>query len=113
MGHLTLGELVDWLASKDPDMVVKDGLGEPHSDRGDYCGLSFEPVYETTIGDMLDNARFAIGKVFEGWKGGDFKMDEGSYVFIGEYGECGEPITKMHFKYWELCANLSSPGEKA
>lgn len=101
-GNMTLGELIDWLKEQDPELVVKDGFGSPHSDRGSYAELAFSPKKEAKIGDMLSFAKSALGATFKGWKGGDFKMDEFTSVYIGEYGDCGEEITSIHFKYWLL-----------
>lgn len=97
---MNLGELIEWLEKQDPDTVVKDGFGTPHSDRGDYSELAFKPVEKTTFGEMLKNARAADGATFYGWKGGEFEMGEWTPVHIGEYGECGVDITEAHFKNW-------------
>lgn len=97
-----LKELIEWLEQQDQGMTVKDGFGSPHSDRGDYSDLAFTPAAQAEIGDMLKHAKSALGATFTGWKGGDFKMDEYTNVHIGEYGECGDEITPIHFKYWLL-----------
>lgn len=100
MNHTTLGILIDWLKTQNPKLVVKDGFGSPHSDRGSYDELAFTPKDEATIGEMLRQAKSAVGKTFTGWKGGDYKMDLDTPVYIGEYGECGDAITPITFKYW-------------
>lgn len=97
---MTLHELTDWLEKQDPKLVVKDGFGSPHSDRGYYENLAFTPQHEGVIGSMLEYAKMANGAVFYGYKGGDYKMGSGTKVFIGEWGSCGESITSTHFKYW-------------
>lgn len=94
--------LIEWLKSQDQDLIVKDGFGSPHSDRGAYEELAFDPAPEASIGEMLKHAKSAVGKSFQGWKGGDFEMNEHTPVYIGEYGDCGEGITNIHFKYWLL-----------
>lgn len=101
MTHYNLGDLIKWLRTQPMDMVVKDGFGTPHSDRGDYANLAFDPENTTTIKDMLLNAESAVGSVYTGWKGGDYKMYLNTPVFIGECGECGIPITDEHIKSWE------------
>lgn len=106
-GNMTLGELIEWLKQQDPNLIVLDGFGSPHCDRGSYDELAFEPVDKTTIGDMLEYARSAVGETFCGWKGGDFTMDEHTSVYIGHYGICGEEITSIHFKYWLLTGELT------
>lgn len=102
MANMTLGELIEWLEKQNLNLIVKDGFGSPHSDRGDYSELGFTPVAEAEIGDMLAHAQSALGATFTGWKGGEFKMGEHTPVYIGKFGECGEEITTTHFKYWLL-----------
>jgi len=104
MGRMTLGALIEWLEGQDQDMIVRDGFSSAHSDRGDYSELAFTPKEETTIKDMLAHARGALGATFQGWKGGDFTMEEYTSVYLGNYGESGEEITSFAFKYWLLAA---------
>jgi hypothetical protein len=100
--HTTLGILIGWLEDQDPSILVKDGFGSPHSDRGSYDELAFTPLEEAYLGDMLKHARSAVGKKFVGWKGGEYRMDLDTSVYIGEFGDCGDAITPIHFKYWLL-----------
>lgn len=100
MANKTLGELITWLEQQDPEMSVRHGFSTPHSDRGSYCDLAFHPEETTSIDQMLENARSALGATFTGWKGGEYKMGEYTDVLIGEYGNCGENITDTHFRYW-------------
>ena len=102
MNHTTLGILIDWLERQDPNMLVKDGFGSPHSDRGKYSELAFAPLPEAKISDMLTEAERADGGTFTGWKGGEYKMNRSTPVYIGEYGTCGDAITPICFKYWLL-----------
>ena len=106
---MTLSKLIEWLEQQDQDLVVKDGFGSPHSDRGDYSELAFDPLEEAKIGDMLQHAKSALGATFTGWKGGEFTMHEYTSVYIGEYGESGEEITSIHFKYWLLTGATDDP----
>ena len=109
MGNMTLGKLIEWLEKQDQNLVVKDGFGSAHSDRGSYDELAFSPEIEAKISDMLTFAKSALGATFEGWKGGDFKMDEYTPVYIGFFGNCGEEITSYTFKFWELTAKAKQP----
>jgi hypothetical protein len=72
---MTLDELIAALTAADPDLVCPDGFDNPHSYRGYYTDLAFEPASDVTVGDMLANARSALGATYQGWKGGDFEMD--------------------------------------
>jgi len=102
--NTTLGDLIRWLETQDEDLIVKDGFSSPHSDRGSYEELAFTPEAEARLGDMLASAKSAVGATFIGWKGGEFTMKDYTSVYIGKYGECGDPITPIHFKYWTLTA---------
>jgi hypothetical protein len=107
MGNVTLGMLIEWLENQGPMLIVKDGFGRPHCDRGDYRELSFDPKPEALIGDMLMHAKSALEATFTGWKGGEFTMHEYTSVMIGEDGACGDEIGPVHFKYWLLTAHTS------
>jgi hypothetical protein len=98
--NTNLRDLIEFLKGQPQHKKISIGFGSPHSDRGAYENLAFEPFENTTIGEMLYHAESAVGKTFEGWKGGDFTMDLHTSVYIGEYGECGDPITPFHFKVW-------------
>ena len=98
---MLLDELIKWLEER-KDAVVLDGFGEPHSDRGDYSNVAFDPVKRTTYSDMLYNARAALGALFMGYKGGEYRMHGWTDCFIGKYGDCGEQITSAHLRLWEL-----------
>lgn len=100
MANKTLGELIKWLEAQPADKVVEDGFADPHSDRGYYCDVAFNPAVSTRIGDMLLHAKSALGATFLGYKGGDYTMNEYTEVLIGRYGDCGESITDTHFKHW-------------
>jgi hypothetical protein len=97
-----LKNLIEWLEQQDQNADVIDGFGSPHSDRGYYQKLAFKPVPITTFGQMLTHAKSALGRTFDGYKGGEYVMDEFSECRIGEYGVSGEDITSIHFKYWLL-----------
>ena len=110
--NMTLAKLIAWLEQQDPDLMVSDGFGSPHSDRGSYKELAFTPEPKALLGDMLEYARSAMGAEFTGWKGGTYLMDKDTSVYIGECGECGEEITSVHFKYW-LLTGRKNAGEPA
>lgn len=104
MGNMTLGNLIGWLEKQDPNLRVKDGFGKPHSDRGSYDELAFAPKPTAKLRSMLKHAKSALGKTFEGYKGGDYTMNKFTSVYIGEWGSCGDEITPITFKYWLLTA---------
>ena len=83
---MTLKDLIKELEKHDPKKVVPIGFHHPHSYRGDYSELAFEPKENTTVGEMLQAAKSALGATFTGWKGGDFTMDEYTRCYISIEG---------------------------
>lgn len=79
---MRLGELIKILRSADPDLVIRWGFGAPHSYRGNYVELAFDPAENVTVGSMLTHAESALNKQFTGYKGGEFLMDEHTDVWI-------------------------------
>lgn len=87
--QMTLGELIARLEAMPADAPVN--LDEPHSYRGYYRDLAFEPG-ESTAGAVLDAARAALGATFEGYKGGDYVMGKSTPMWVASYGCCGQKL---------------------
>jgi len=96
---MRLRELIQVLSKVDPDRVLKNGFGGPHSYRGYYSDLGFNPQTNVRVGDMLDEAQNAIGKIFIGYKGGEFKMEEYTECWIAKWGNTGETIGPILLGY--------------
>ncbi|MFD5848364.1 hypothetical protein [Streptomyces chartreusis] len=93
---MNLGDIITRLEAADPQQVVKHGFHNPHSYRGDYYDLAFEPATDITVADMLEAARSAVGATYQGWKGGDFKMNEYDWCWLSEEGTAsGETISPL------------------
>lgn len=93
MGTATLKAVIERLEKeKDPERVVPLGFARPHSYRGYYEDLAFEPAENVTVRSMLEAARSAIGQTFGGWKGGDYTMDEWTTVWLASPGDTGETL---------------------
>lgn len=88
--YLGLGALIARLEREDPARILPIGFAEPHSYRGDYYDVAFEPRRNIAIGDMLTAARSALGATFEGYKGGDFTMSEHADCWIANYGDSSD-----------------------
>jgi hypothetical protein len=97
---MILKDLIEGLEKIDPSRIVKRGFGSPHSDRGFYEDLGFDPAQDVSIGSMLEHAKSAMGQTFTGWKGGEYQMGEFTDCHIGEYGTCGDEINQFHMDYW-------------
>jgi hypothetical protein len=92
-------EVIEFLKLRDPAKQVPLGFGRPHSYRGYYEQLAFEPVRNTTVGAMLKDAESAIGRTFEGYKGGDYVMDKYTECWLANYGSTGDGIGPMLLRF--------------
>lgn len=85
--QLTLGGLITTLESMLPSELVPD-LHSPHSYRGYYDDLAFKLSGEKrTVSALLAECRQCMGRVFTGYKGGDFMMGAITPLWVSEYGE--------------------------
>lgn len=94
-----LKDLIEWLDKQPLNTKVPVGFGHPHSYRGYYDDLAFEPVENTTIGEMLVAAKSALGSTYFGYKGGEYTMREYTRVWLAEYGDSGEGIGPVMLNY--------------
>ena len=92
MSQMTLGKMIERLDAMAPEAMV-EGIESPHSYRGYYSDLAFERG-ESRIeaGKALALCKSAMGEVFMGYKGGDFRMGRNTPVWLADYGCCGEKI---------------------
>jgi len=90
---MTLGEYIEKLKTLDPEKKVPIGLGGPHSWRGRYDELAFEPVKDTTVKEMLEAAESALNSYQHGWKGGDYFMTEETPIHVEYEGAWSDDKT--------------------
>ena len=91
---MTLGELIEALEHLPGEQTFKWGFSHPHSFRGYYEQLAFEPKDNTTVMEMLEDARKANGSTYTGWKGGEFRMGLGTPVWLATDGCSGCELTE-------------------
>ena len=96
---MNLGKLIAFLEKLDPDKAAHIGFGNPHSYRGYYHNVAFEIVRDTTVEQMLREAKSAVGSTYGGWKGGDYTMGEYSAVWLAEEGCTGETLGEFALLY--------------
>lgn len=92
---MNLGDLIATLDGFPKDAPIRYGWGKPvgrfTSWRGRYDELTLMPgnaEEERTVGDVLADARAAVGATFTGYKGGEYVMTERSPVWADDYGDC-------------------------
>lgn len=94
--QMTLGKLIAALEAM-PEGAEVANLRDAHSYRGYYSDLAFEqndgmrPATE-----LLAECKAAMGRVFCGYKGGDFVMGELTPVWLAYYGCCGLKLMALH-----------------
>ena len=86
----TLNDLIERLRELPQDMPIL--LGDAFSYRGYYEDISFEPFDMVTVKEALIEAENSNGAIFEGWKGGDFRMDNDTPVWYAHEGSSGSEI---------------------
>jgi len=90
--QMTLGKMIGALEAM-PEAMEIDGLGELYSYRGYYSDLAFEPIEgKRLVSDLLAQCWAAMGKVFTGYKGGEFVMGALTPLWLAYYGDCGKKI---------------------
>ena len=89
---MVLEDLIEELEKANPDIVCKVGFNNPHSYRGYYDQLAFEPVEDITVGEMLEAAKEALGSTYTGWKGGEYTMSEYTDCHLANRGNTGEEL---------------------
>lgn len=96
---MTLGELIAALEAADPNQTVKHGFNNPHSYRGYYHELAFEPTRDVTVREMLDAARSAVYATFQGYKGGEFVMHNHTDCWLSMEGSAsGDTLSALLLK---------------
>lgn len=91
--QMTIGKLIDVLESMYRNTPVN--LGDPHSYRGYYSDLGLTPC-DATVQDLLNDCRSAMGRVFYGYKGGEFIMHENTPVWVASWGSTGRKLMTVH-----------------
>ena len=96
---MVLRDLIRVLKQERPDKIVPLGFHAPHSYRGIYAELAFEPKEGTTVGEMLACAEQALNTTYTGYKGGEYTMGEFTECNLAYYGDCGESIGTFLLDY--------------
>ena len=97
-GIMTLGGLIEKLSSLKQDNPITYDFGslgptKLKSYRGTYSELALgyeEDSRSLKVSDLLKICKDAMGKTFEGYKGGDYVMGENTPVWVANYGNSGD-----------------------
>lgn len=109
-GTYTLGALIDALEKCHESASVHFDFayfvpGELRSYRGDYAHLAFayDKKNKVTVVELLERCREALGKCYEGYKGGTYRMDRDTPLWVAEYGEAtGTALVGVeNHSYWD------------
>lgn len=88
----TIGKLLLTLKNEEKETVVIGVSSKGDSYRGYYTDFALYPG-NTTVEELQVYLEDSIlGKTFEGYKGGDYVMDEDTPIWCADYGNCGKPI---------------------
>lgn len=88
-----LGKLILDLEKQDGNLkIVIDTNGIPisfSSYRGYYnrLAIEYENTGSMTVKEFLKRAKNIVGRTFEGYKGGNYLMDEETPIYVSNYGE--------------------------
>lgn len=96
---MMLYQVIEFLEQCDPAHVAPLGFANPHSYRGYYEWLAFEPTRNVTVGEMLASARKAIGATYRGYKGGEYTMGKYTDVYLAMPHDIGESIGPVLLAY--------------
>jgi len=91
--QMTIGLLLDALGREDPKAKVaiagheRSRFCSPHSYRGYYHDLAFEVEDGSmTVNELMILLNSIIGQEFEGYKGGMYRMDFDTRIWVSAYG---------------------------
>ena len=93
--QMTLGAMIEKLKGMKPTARVANLVGA-QSYRGYYIDMAFELKEGTRpASELLSECLDAMGKVFVGYKGGDFVMGALTPVWVADYGCCGDRLISI------------------
>lgn len=90
MSNITLGSFIKLLESADPEKVIFRSLGNLHSFRGHPTQLAISAQSTSTVQEMLNEARAAVGEEFNGYKDGEYLMELHTKIHFAFYGSSDE-----------------------
>ena len=88
--YFGLNSLIQFLENNG-DKLLRVGFSNPHSYRGYYEQLAFEPITSgaQSCAHALEIVRPCLGQVFEGYKGSEYTMHGYTECWFAWYGQSG------------------------
>lgn len=108
---MRLGEIIDELAGIDENEPVEFDFGgcQPNrldSYRGYYSDLAIGYTNDEdgwVVGKLRSALTEAVGSVFEGYKGGDYRMGRETPVWVANYGRShGVAVVRVERQSWRV-----------
>lgn len=86
---MNLGQLnAVFLKMTDESFVFTRGFNTPHSYRGYYNELAFQPAEDIALQDVIKALDRAYSEVFYGYKGGEFEYNMETTCHLAYKGNC-------------------------
>ena len=113
--HVTLRQMLSAIGQAEHALVsfqTEDGrqwgAGDAISYRGYYSDLAIEPMAElSSTGDLMMTLMAVQGNTLEGYKGGDYLMDDDTPVWLASYGSAsGHAVVRWQIQQTPEGANL-------
>ena len=96
---MMLFELIQRLEEANPLSVLKKGFNEPHSYRGYYDRLAFQPVKNISVFEMLQIVKGSVDQTYTGYKGGEYTMNANVEVYLAMWGSTGDELSHTLLDY--------------
>ncbi len=96
--HVTLGEMIDKLEGLPQDAPItfdfnSEYVGHGYSYRGYYEDFALDSKEEPrSVGHLLSVCKGAVGRKYQGWKGGYYRMHRNTPLWAAEQGQTGRAI---------------------
>lgn len=104
---MNLGNLKDHFDDLTNDQFVfTSGFNAPHSYRGTYADVAFEPARKVTLGEIKRAIERAGDEMFTGWKGGEYTYGDDTPCHLAYEGTCDPTGTGDAEDFEELVADM-------
>lgn len=88
----TIGSLIEYLDTRD-EFTIQGILSYPDSYRGYYAHVALEPgKYAVSSKTFSAELKARLGETMQGYKGGDFVIQEDCRVFVAGWGDTGPQL---------------------